>query len=152
MIFLNLRFQPSQSKNAGWVDHHVLTHSPSHSKALGRSYPHADWRVGALERLRSNGYVLKAVKIPFKRKGLTGPGFDDDLQTLIKPSPALFKGRTETFVDVGKGATANAELDSAATDEVQGRNLFGNPNRVRQGQQYYSGSETHILGAGSNVT
>ena len=83
-------------------------------------------------------------------EGLLRPGGHDDFQELIEAAAALLEGHIESLVDIGESAPADAQLDPAVADVVEGRHLFRHANGVAQGQAVNGSPNTHGAGSGGD--
>src|SRR5689334_19480870 len=83
-------------------------------------------------------------------EALGGPRLQNNLQILVEALPTLGKWRVKAVVRVRESATPDPELYPPLTDVVQSSDVFGEADRIAQGQQDDSKPNADALGAGGD--
>ncbi len=104
-------------------------------EALGRMDGDADRRVRPLERARHHRDVLDLVVGAVIAEALLGPRPADDLERLVEASAVFRHGHAEAMELARNRASAHAELEATAGEQVRRRGLLGAAQRVVERQQ-----------------
>src|SRR5439155_12436920 len=99
----------------------------------GRGHP--DGRMGELIRARRDCRVLEAVILTSVAELLALPGLQDDLQGFAKARLTFFIGNPVHVVGTRGSAPTDPEIEATLADVIYRRNLFGDAQRVVQGEE-----------------
>ena len=90
--------------------------------------------MGILIRARRHRGIVDAIELALVAEGLALPGLSDDLEPFAKASLALGVGHAVGVIRAHDAAAADAELEAALADVVDGRDFLGDAQRVVQGK------------------
>ena len=79
-------------------------------------------------------------------QGFFGPGFADDIDSLVEPFPARIDVDPHAVEFLALVAGADAEVEAAAANDINHRGFFSNHDWIVQGQHNYGGADADILG------
>ncbi len=109
---------------------------------------HPDRRVRALRRRRlDHDIVERPVLAAMRERRIGSPGFDHHLEAFVEARAGLVHVDAETAKLVVAIAAADAEIEPAAREKVEGRRLLGEQHRVVPGQHDDRGAEPQGRGA-----
>ena len=109
-------------------------------KRLGARRRHADRWMGKLIRPRHNGRVLDPIELSLVAEGLAGPRAPDDLERLEEACLAFGVRDAKHVVGAHRAAAADPILEASFADLIDGRNLFGDAQRMIEREDLYRGS------------
>ncbi|HKM71132.1 MAG TPA: hypothetical protein VJX94_13945 [Stellaceae bacterium] len=118
---------------------------PGHTLVAHRGHP--DRRAGFLHRGRRHADIGEIVVFALVAERLSSEAALDDPQRLEGP-PEPFVERDAEAMELLRGrADADRQIDPAARDVVENRDVLGDPHRVVQGQKQHIGTDANPLGA-----
>src|SRR5437867_3801286 len=103
-----------------------------------------------LVRSRRDGGVLHAEELSLVAEGLAFPGLADDLERLAKSRLALPVWHAVGVVGPYDAAPADAEFEAALADVIHRGHLFGDPQRMIEGQHLDRRAHPEASGAGGD--
>src|SRR5207237_8926291 len=122
-------------------------HPARGGKRLVAGGGHADGRVRHLVRTRRDGRVVDPIELALVAERLALPSLADDLQRLAESRLALAVGHAIDVVRANDAAAADAELEAALADVIDGRDLLGDAQGMVQRKDLDGGSHPEPAGA-----
>ena len=116
---------------------------PDPGKGLRRVRRHPERRVRQLVRPRSHHGVRDPVEPALIGEGLALPRFAEDRQRLLEARLALPVRDAERVVGRRGAATADAEVEAALAEMVDGRDLLGDAQGMDQRQHRHGHADAH---------
>src|SRR6185437_16584753 len=108
-------------------------------------------RMRALHARRLDDDVLELPEpAAMAERRLRGPGAGDDVDRFLEPRLGFLHGDAEADELVVAIALADAEIEPAAGQQVEGRRLLGEQHRVVPRQDQNGGAEPDGAGAGAD--
>src|SRR5262249_40260074 len=78
------------------------------------------------------------------------PGFEDDAERLLESRLALGVRDSEHVVGARRAAAADAEVEAALAQMIDGRDVFGDPEGIAERQHLHRRADAHAPGAGGD--
>ena len=103
-----------------------------------------------LDRLGCHLDVLKVEKIAREGDGLAGKSAADDFERLVGARAALLGGHAEARKFFAFKADPDTELETAAQDDINGRNILGKSDRIVKRHQQHARCDADPVGAGGD--
>ena len=104
-------------------------------------------RVRLLQRLGNDPDLRDREVTALERKPFGGPRPDQDREGLVEALPALDLGDAVALELDRAVAAADADVETAAAEDVDHRQLFGQPDRIVEGQDGGGQADPHALRA-----
>src|SRR5439155_1012286 len=132
------------------ADEDGQSHPAGRGKRLVAGGGHAKGRMRDLIRTRRDDRVLDPIELARVAERLALPALTDDLQRLAKACLALAVRHAIDVVRPHDAAATDAELEAPFADVIDGRDLFGDAQRMVQGQDLDGGPHPEPAGAGGD--
>ena len=147
LVCLDVLLEIGKGENARGIDEQGESHPADDGKGLGGGDAHPYRRVRILVGLGPYRDVIALVVLALKGELLGGPGLEDDIEVFLETAPALGVGREEGVVVLREGAAADAEVEPALADVVEGGDFLGDADGIAEGQQEHAEADADALGA-----
>ena len=105
---------------------------------------------GLLNRLRGKLGFRDRVIFPLKRQGLALPQATNDFEALIRARAALFAGNREALKLLDFIPHAHTQLEPATRNHVHRGRVFGQPDRIVEGQEHHARPDMDFPGPRGN--
>ena len=129
------------------VEQQIVALARGAADRLGAAGAHPERRMRLLDRRRLDGDVVVVPQLAVIGKPALGrPRLADDLDRLVETLGRLLLRDAEAGKFIRPVALADAEIEPAVRQEIQGRGLFGDQHRVVPRQHHNRGAETDLLG------
>ena len=134
------------------VEQQVVALARGAADAVGAAGGEPQRRVRALQRLGlDHDVVVVPALAAMAEAALGGPRLADDLHRLVEALGRLVDRDAEA-VELGLAiALADAEIDAAAGQQVERRDLLGDQHRIVPRQHDHRGAEPDVLGARGEI-
>ncbi len=124
--------------------HHVVAALARPHEGLGAHHRgDPERRVRPLGRARQRGDVPEAVELPLEGDVVFRPQPGEGLDPLLEARPALVHGDAEGIELVGHEGPRDADVEPAAADGVEHRELAGQLQRMIEDGQHRAGDHPH---------
>src|SRR5256886_12769862 len=139
-----------RSLRGAQADEDGQSHPAGRGKRLVAGGGHAKGRMRDLIRTRRDDRVLDPIELARVAERLALPALTDDLQRFAKARLALAVRHAIDVVRPHDAAATDAELEAPFADVIDGGDLFGDPQRMVQGQDLDGGPHPETAGAGGD--
>src|SRR5205085_1995003 len=107
-----------------------------------------DRRMRSLKRLREDHRLRDLEDLSVVREGLTGKGFQDDVDRLFPARARAVELEPEALELVVLVAAAEADVHAPAREEIERRDLFGDDERMVEWDHDDGGADAQARGLG----